>query len=43
VLVALPVDTGAHGAEALKRPLATLDEPLSNSYGVACPFLTPYR
>ena len=30
-------------AEALKLPLATLDEPLSQSNGVACRFLTPYR
>ena len=28
-------------AEALKLPLATLDEPLSRSNGVACEFLTP--
>lgn len=28
-------------AEALKLPLATLDEPLSKSTGVACEFLTP--
>jgi predicted nucleic acid-binding protein len=28
-------------AEALKLPLATLDEPLSRSNGVACGFLTP--
>ncbi|HEY6455380.1 MAG TPA: type II toxin-antitoxin system VapC family toxin [Steroidobacteraceae bacterium] len=28
-------------AEALKVPLATLDEPLSNSNGVACKFVTP--
>ena len=28
-------------AEALKFPLATLDEPLSRSNGVACKFLTP--
>lgn len=28
-------------AEALGLPLATLDEPLSNSKGVACNFLTP--
>jgi predicted nucleic acid-binding protein len=28
-------------AEALKLPLATLDEPLSKSNGVACKFLTP--
>ena len=28
-------------AEALKLPLATLDEPLSRSSGVACEFLTP--
>jgi predicted nucleic acid-binding protein len=28
-------------AEALKLPLATLDEPLSKSVGVACKFLTP--
>jgi predicted nucleic acid-binding protein len=28
-------------AEALKLPLATLDEPLSRSNGVACDFLTP--
>jgi predicted nucleic acid-binding protein len=28
-------------AEALKVPLATLDEPLSKSNGVACEFLTP--
>jgi len=28
-------------AEALKLPLATLDEPLSKSNGVTCEFLTP--
>jgi predicted nucleic acid-binding protein len=28
-------------AEALKLPLATLDEPLSKSSGVTCKFLTP--
>ena len=28
-------------AEALKLPLATLDEPLSKSNGVTCKFLTP--
>jgi predicted nucleic acid-binding protein len=28
-------------AEALKLPLATLDEPLSRSNGVTCEFLTP--
>jgi predicted nucleic acid-binding protein len=28
-------------AEALRLPLATLDEPLSKSNGVACKFLTP--
>jgi predicted nucleic acid-binding protein len=28
-------------AEALKLPLATLDEPLSKSNGVTCNFLTP--
>jgi predicted nucleic acid-binding protein len=28
-------------AEALKLPLATLDEPLSKSNGVTCDFLTP--
>jgi predicted nucleic acid-binding protein len=28
-------------AEALKLPLATLDEPLSKSDGVTCKFLTP--
>jgi predicted nucleic acid-binding protein len=28
-------------AEALKLPLATLDEPLSKSTGVTCKFLTP--
>jgi predicted nucleic acid-binding protein len=28
-------------AEALKLPLATLDQPLSRSTGVACGFLTP--
>jgi len=28
-------------AEALKLPLATLDEPLSKSNGVSCKFLTP--
>ena len=28
-------------AEALKLPLATLDEPLSKSKGVTCKFLTP--
>jgi predicted nucleic acid-binding protein len=28
-------------AEALELPLATLDEPLSRSNGVACEFLTP--
>ena len=28
-------------AEALKLPLATLDEPLSRSNGVTCKFLTP--
>lgn len=28
-------------AEALKLPLATLDEPLSKSSGVTCEFLTP--
>ena len=28
-------------AEALKLPLATLDEPLSKSNGVSCEFLTP--
>ena len=28
-------------AEALNLPLATLDEPLSNSNGVTCKFLTP--
>jgi predicted nucleic acid-binding protein len=28
-------------AEALNLPLATLDEPLSKSNGVACKFLTP--
>jgi predicted nucleic acid-binding protein len=28
-------------AEALKLPLATLDEPLSKSSGVSCEFLTP--
>jgi predicted nucleic acid-binding protein len=28
-------------AEALKLPLATLDEPLAKSTGVACKFLTP--
>ena len=28
-------------AEALRLPLATLDEPLSRSNGVACEFLTP--
>ena len=28
-------------AEALKLPLATLDETLSKSHGVACEFLTP--
>jgi predicted nucleic acid-binding protein len=28
-------------AEALKLPLATLDEPLSKANGVACKFLTP--
>jgi predicted nucleic acid-binding protein len=28
-------------AEALELPLATLDEPLSKSTGVACQFLTP--
>ncbi len=28
-------------AEALELPLATLDEPLSKSNGVACKFLTP--
>jgi predicted nucleic acid-binding protein len=28
-------------AEALKLPLATLDERLSNAKGVACEFLTP--
>jgi predicted nucleic acid-binding protein len=28
-------------AEALKLPLATLDEPLSKSSGVTCRFLTP--
>lgn len=28
-------------AEALKLPLATLDEPLSKSNGVTCTFLTP--
>ena len=28
-------------AEALKLPLATLDEPLSRSSGVTCKFLTP--
>jgi predicted nucleic acid-binding protein len=28
-------------AEALKLPLATLDEPLSRANGVACEFLTP--
>ncbi len=28
-------------AEALELPLATLDEPLSKSYGVKCKFLTP--
>jgi predicted nucleic acid-binding protein len=28
-------------AEALKLPLATLDEPLSKSTGVICKFLTP--
>ena len=28
-------------AEALKLPLATLDETLSKSNGVACEFLTP--
>jgi predicted nucleic acid-binding protein len=30
-------------AEALKLPLATLDEPLSRSKNVACEFLTPAR
>jgi predicted nucleic acid-binding protein len=30
-------------AEALKLPLATLDEPLSKSNGVTCKFLTPCR
>ena len=29
-------------AEALKLPLATLDEPLSKSNGVTCEFLTPW-
>ena len=28
-------------AEALKLPLATLDEPLARSKGIACKFLTP--
>jgi plasmid stability protein len=28
-------------AEALKLPLATLDEPLSKSNGITCKFLTP--
>jgi predicted nucleic acid-binding protein len=28
-------------AEALKLPLATLDEPISKSNGVTCKFLTP--
>jgi predicted nucleic acid-binding protein len=28
-------------AEALRLPLATLDEPLSKSNGVTCKFLTP--
>ena len=30
-------------AEALRLPLATLDEPLSRSNGVVCEFLTPGR
>ena len=28
-------------AEALKLPLATLDEPLAKSNGITCKFLTP--